>query len=327
MNCNINSVGVILITYNGEKYIYQQLASIKKQSISPDYVLIIDDCSTDNTCKVIDCFLNEQNVPTWNFIKRDKNVGWRINAYEALISCKTDVVFWSDQDDVWFENKIEEMFKVMKNSDCLAVYSSWEYIDSSGKTLELRTGANSGKILAVNPFLLKKHIPPLLGCSACFRRELICKLSLIIPCVYDSPDVILCLLVITLGKILYVDRPLFKRRMHGNNVTLTNLKRSWKFSYTCKQEGNLLLAYQYDMFDKFITEVKKLTEQSDISFASAEKNYIWYRLNFLKHHNHIMKYLFFSMKQNCLSDFCYVLYSDVIFIVVDIIKKRLQPHC
>ena len=320
---NIRSVGVIVIAYNGEDYILKQLKSIKDQSLTPNCVLIFDDCSMDNTVPIIKNFIKEYELQNWKIFPRKDNVGWRKNAYIALTECNTDIIFWSDQDDVWFENKIEEMFKIMMNNDCLAVYSSWQYIDSSDKILDIRTGTDTGKIFAVNPFLRREHIPPLLGCSACFRKELIGKLPLIVPCIYDSPDVILCLLGITLGKILYMDLPLFQRRIHENNVTLTHVKRSWKFSYLRKMKDNILLNYQYDMLNKFINEIQKLHESFDIAYASAEKKYLWYRLNFLRKHNNIMKYLFFSIKQNCLSDFFYAVYSDIVFIIVDIFKKLL----
>ena len=324
MNDNINnSVGVIVISYNGEKYIYQQLASIQNQTLAPDYVLIFDDCSTDNTVPIIKSFIKEYELQNWRIFLREENVGWRKNAYLALMECNTDIIFWSDQDDVWFENKIEEMLKIMRGKNCLAAYSSWQYINSSNEILDIRTGTNTKKIFPVNPFLRKSHIPPLLGCSACFRKELITKLPLIVPCIYDSPDVILCLLGITLGKILYIDLPLFQRRIHENNVTLTHMKRNWKFSYLRKQKDNILLNYQYDMLNKFINEIQKLHESFDIAYASAEKKYLWYRLNFLRKHNNIMKYLFFSIKQNRLSDFFYTLYNDIVFIVVDILKRTV----
>lgn len=318
---NISSVGVIVITYNGENYILKQLKSIKDQSLVPSCVLVFDDCSTDNTLDIVKNFIKEYELQNWKIIHREENVGWRKNAYMALMECNTDIVFWSDQDDVWCENKIEVLLDVIEKQNCLVAYSCWEYINSDGERMNLRAGSHSGNLIVVNPFMKKTHIPPLLGCSACFKRVVISKLPLIMPCEYDSPDWVLYLLGVTLGKVVYVDKPLFFRRLHESNVTSSakKFRRSWTFSYSQKLEKNAILVGQYNMLNKILGALGSINV--DTSFITAERDYLYYRTRFLNFHDNGINYLISSMKQNNFFDFIYTLYSDITFVIINVYRK------
>lgn len=132
------SIGVVLIAYNGEKYITEQLNSIWKQSIAPDDVLIFDDLSSDNTCQLTAKFISDRNL-NWKLRRRDRNYGWCRNAYYALKECSTDLVFWADQDDVWLPDKLRELADIILSDPmCLLAYSDRNYMDGQGKGLYRR---------------------------------------------------------------------------------------------------------------------------------------------------------------------------------------------
>ena len=317
------SISVAIITFNGEKYIYEQLESIRIQSLPPQRVLIFDDCSSDKTVDIISAFIETNNLSQWQLFKRISNIGWRQNIFEALMQCDTDIIFWSDQDDVWENNKIEILTSLVKEKSCMATYSSWQYIDSSGKLLGIFSGENTCEILEINPFIRSSNIPPLLGCSACFKRELVLQLQKIFPCEFDSSDWILYFLAISTGKVLYIDQPLFKRRVHDNNLTtsLNTLHNSWNFNYEKRIESLKILKLQLKTLNKIVHLVKKINPSSENSFVECERDYSRYRIQFLEQHKHVFNYLRFSYRQNYFFDFIRIIINDILFICMSLYKK------
>lgn len=106
---------VIMATYNGTKLLPIQLDSIRDQSIKADYVLFRDDCSSDETVKYLEEYIQKNNLVNWIVQINEKNMGWKKTFRQLMIdslSYDVDYVFFSDQDDQWMENKIEEQLKV-----------------------------------------------------------------------------------------------------------------------------------------------------------------------------------------------------------------------
>lgn len=98
---------VVMSTYNGEKYITEQLDSLRTQSQSADEVIIADDCSTDHTVEIVRRYINQHNLSDWQVIVNQHNKGWRRNFMEAMWSASGDLIFPCDQDDIWRNDKIK----------------------------------------------------------------------------------------------------------------------------------------------------------------------------------------------------------------------------
>lgn len=96
-------ISVAMCTYDGEKYVEEQIISILSQTIVPDEIVIFDDGSTDNTGRIIKAVDN----PIIKFHQNKVNVGVTKNFEQAIKGCSGDIIFFSDQDDVWLPNKIE----------------------------------------------------------------------------------------------------------------------------------------------------------------------------------------------------------------------------
>ena len=114
-------ISIAMATYNGEQYIKEQLQSFVDQSIMPNEVVISDDKSTDTTLEVINEFITKAPFDI-KIVVNDKNLGYTRNFNSALMHATGDVVFLSDQDDVWYPNKIEHMLNVMKDYPDNLVY-------------------------------------------------------------------------------------------------------------------------------------------------------------------------------------------------------------
>lgn len=141
------TTSVVMATYNGEKYIYEQLLSIFQQTVQANEVIIIDDGSTDNTVSIVNQFIDSHKLnETWTFLENTKNVGWRQNFLNLLNQSKMDIVFTADQDDLWIPNKIKLMLNEFKKNKQISVLVSdyGEKIESSGKSAKLRKIVTDG---------------------------------------------------------------------------------------------------------------------------------------------------------------------------------------
>lgn len=109
------SVIVLMSTYNGEKYLSQQLDSLINQSLKPDKILIRDDGSSDNTIDIINEYKKQ-----YTFIDyyTGDNLGPGKSFWDLINNCKKyDYYALCDQDDVWFKDKLEVAIKTLQEQD------------------------------------------------------------------------------------------------------------------------------------------------------------------------------------------------------------------
>lgn len=167
-----------MATYNGERYLQEQLNSFAKQSHLPDELVICDDGSTDDTAKIILGFMNTSPFKV-NFIQNEQNLGHVQNFAKAMALCSGDIIFLSDQDDMWFPNKIETVMRVFhQNSNFRVVIHDGELTDGnllpSGQTKmsQIRRGygaaemASTGALTAVRRCFLEYVLPIPSGIAA-----------------------------------------------------------------------------------------------------------------------------------------------------------------
>lgn len=114
-----------MATYNGEKYIKEQITSILSQLNEGDELIISDDKSKDRTKDII----SEFGDPRIKFVINEGEKGYTKNFENALKNSNGDVIFLSDQDDVWVDNKVEIMLESLKFNDL--VVSDAEIVDSN----------------------------------------------------------------------------------------------------------------------------------------------------------------------------------------------------
>ena len=110
---------VCMATYNGSEFIKRQLDSIVQQLDTTDEVIIVDDNSTDGTTKII---LDNYSSNQVKLIKNNKNIG-SIGSFEkAMSKASGEFIFLADQDDIWFDNKVEVMMDLFKTGADLIVH-------------------------------------------------------------------------------------------------------------------------------------------------------------------------------------------------------------
>ena len=101
-----SSISVAMCTFNGERFLPQQLASILRQTRLPDEVIIRDDRSTDRTPQMIEEFRRHAPFPV-DFRINDANLGAKKNFEHAIFACRGDLIALSDQDDIWHPLRLE----------------------------------------------------------------------------------------------------------------------------------------------------------------------------------------------------------------------------
>lgn len=132
-------ITVCMATYNGERFIEEQLRCIHEQTLKPDEVIICDDNSTDGTRDIISEFICKNALEeNWKLIHNQERRGYPNNFYYCMGLAKGDVVFLADQDDVWCETKLERMCRVLdEHQETKVVSCKFGLIDAKGT--EIRT--------------------------------------------------------------------------------------------------------------------------------------------------------------------------------------------
>lgn len=127
-------VSVCMATYNGAKYIGQQLESLLRQNRQPDEVILCDDGSTDETVHILRKFIKNNSLQdTWRLYQNEHNKGYPGNFYYAMALCTGDIVFLADQDDLWHREKIEHMCQVFEERpEAMVVCCKLSLIDAEG---------------------------------------------------------------------------------------------------------------------------------------------------------------------------------------------------
>tara|TARA_B100000575_G_scaffold288761_1_gene289334 strand:+ start:1795 stop:2754 length:960 start_codon:yes stop_codon:yes gene_type:complete len=106
-------ISIAMTSYNGEKYITEQIESILQQSILPDEIVIIDDCSIDKTYSILEKY-KESKLVNFKIYRNKNNLGFTKNFEKAISICNGDIIFLCDQDDIWYKDKIKIILEKFK---------------------------------------------------------------------------------------------------------------------------------------------------------------------------------------------------------------------
>ncbi len=202
-----------MTTYNGERYLREQLDSIYTQTLAPNEVIVVDDCSTDNTQKILREYKKLYGL---KYFVNEKNLGVNRNFEKAISLCTGDLIALSDQDDVWMPYKLERCYhKIMSVDNKIPALVSSARIDVDSKLQpisEARTVKDSDLYLTT----LFGHNSQ--GCSMMLNHALAEK---IIPLPPDNEimfDLYIGLTAAMTGYKYYIGEPLLYYRHHSCNV-------------------------------------------------------------------------------------------------------------
>lgn len=226
-----------MATYNGENYLDAQIRSILYQDYTNWKLFISDDGSTDKTKNIINnyCTKYPEKIISLNNIKRFGNP--RDNFFNLLKRVDADLYFLSDQDDVWYSNKLfcfinfyNDLF-VEEKKRPLLIHSDLEIVDAELKTIStsfFKYQQINHKKDSIKTLLVQNIVH---GCAMLINRELKLKLrleSLSDDVLYkiEMHDWYIALIVSEFGVIKYIDKSLIKYRQHQCNIVGTRKRFS-----------------------------------------------------------------------------------------------------
>lgn len=223
---------IILGSYNGEKYIEKQIESFFSQTLLPSELIVADDGSVDNTVEIIKR-LSEQSPFKIKLIQNVKNLGYTTNFEQLLEKADGDIIFFSDQDDEWFPQKLETIVNEFKNHpDEMVVINDMILADGDLKPTEFTQLTNIRKIgMSDHTFVA--------GCAVAIRKEW---KSVVLPFPenYEGHDNWICRLAEITGRKKILETPLQLYRRHDNNV-------SQSFSSQTKEMNEISAAWTHGL--------------------------------------------------------------------------------
>ena len=162
-------VSVVLPVFNGLPYLREQLQSILVQLEANDELLIVDDCSTDGSLEYLR-FIQANTGLDIKIYENSVNKGLLYNIRKLIISAKSDIIIFSDQDDIWCSKKIKLIKKAFLNEEIALVVHDAQYICENSRDplnnttafKHLRTSSNFAKNFIRNGFI---------GCCMAINRS------------------------------------------------------------------------------------------------------------------------------------------------------------
>lgn len=224
MNASSPRISVVLATYNGERYLREQLRSLVEQTRSPDDLVISDDGSTDGTVALAESFAAQAPFPV-RVHRQPVNRGPDQNFSTALALATGDVVFCCDQDDRWRSDKVERMAACFDADPRLGlVMCDGRLVDETmtptGTTIWERfefDAVQQDRVEQGEAFAVFARRMPVYGCTIAVRRDL-SDAYLPVP-VGSTFDSWIGQIVSVMAPVRLVREPLIDYRQHGAQVT------------------------------------------------------------------------------------------------------------
>ena len=282
------TIDILLATYNGEKYLKEQIDSILNQTYKNINLIISDDASKDGTREILKQY--EEKDSRIKVFYQEKNLGYVKNFEFLLKQVKSDVFMLSDQDDVWLPEKVEKTYEKLENENADLAFGDLEVVDQELNTMYpsfndfMKLSRKIKKY--INSYKLNYLYCCITGCTLMLKSKWIPK---ILPIPEDSKRLIhdhwIGIMVgVNGGKSVYVPEKYIKYRQHGDNQVGTE-KISHKFK-KLEQVRDLFIDVKLGVFgtyvkneDRFPEDLQKLNREAYNYFKMLEtkKNF-----NFIK---------------------------------------------
>ena len=213
-------IDILLATYNGEKYIREQIDSILNQTYKNIKLIISDDCSSDNTVNILKEY--EQKDDRIEVYVQKQNLGVVKNIEFLLKQVKNNYYMLSDQDDIWLPEKVEKSFQKLIEEKSDLVFGDLEIVDRNLETMYDSFGDFMLLTRKINKYINTDKLNYLYncvtGCTILAKKETLVK---ILPLPNSSKYLIhdhwIGLMVSIYGKVSYIPEKYIKYRQHGNN--------------------------------------------------------------------------------------------------------------
>lgn len=205
---------IVMTTYNGEKYLKEQLDSILNQTYSDFELIVQDDGSSDKTDEIMFDYQKKDN--RIHFFKNEKNLGYAKNFLNTLEKTNGEYIFFADQDDIWKENKINDFDAVLSDNKKIdLLISQFKNFPIEDKNTFMYRNGFVEK-LDFDTILLHCSFP---GMTMCLSSRIKDKLSNFLNSDVIAHDWLISLLAGNSGTAFYMNRIETLHRIHESNAS------------------------------------------------------------------------------------------------------------
>lgn len=267
------TTSIVMSVYNGSKFLLEQMESIRLQTLQPNEVIILDDCSTDNSVKIIEEYISKYNLQTWILYKNEINKGWKKNFIWLLNKASKDIIFLADQDDVWHIKKLELMTSVLeKNANINVLVSGFKLekgiIATNNYTIEKKQIIK--KRFFDNKFLFVMHP----GCAYAVRKTFFSQIE---KYWYDDlpHDSLLYRFSLITDSLYEMNSDLIIHRLHNNNASFENfsdIKKDIPYFYTVINSLEKFLSENHNLLSNYKSK-KNILKNANLWISLREKFY------------------------------------------------------
>jgi glycosyltransferase involved in cell wall biosynthesis len=211
-------VSVVMCCHNHEKYVAQSMDSVLNQTFPDLELLITEDCSTDDSAKIIARY--EQKDPRVHAVYHPKNMGVSKTVNDGLDRVNGKYICFLDSDDLWIENKLEKQLKTLNKDDSKILWSEGEVINSQGE----KTGELVTQHMRLPPTKSGYLFEPLLKELIIYRQSMICRADYVKNIRFDPQfryvnDHRFIVDLAVDHEFLFIPEILAKYRVHGTNIS------------------------------------------------------------------------------------------------------------
>jgi len=257
------TIDILVATYNGEKYIKQQLDSIINQTYKNIRILVSDDCSKDSTPDILKEYEKKDN--RIKIFLNEKNSGSYIKNFEFLLKqVESNYYALCDQDDVWLEDKIEKSYNKLIEDNADLVYTDLKIVDQDLKEIapSMWDYLKIRKKVNYDDERTEYLYNCVTGCTLLSKSKFIKEF---LPLPYKSEymvhDYWISLYISLHGKITHLNEATILYRQHGNNLVGTG-KKSTKFK-KFESVRNLFLKVKIEHFEDYVARKEIFTDEQN----------------------------------------------------------------
>ncbi len=269
----MEKIDILLATYNGEKFVKEQIESILNQTYENFNLIISDDASTDNTLNILEEY--EKKDTRIKVFKKERNEGLIDNFEFLLKNVTSDYFMFSDQDDIWKKDKIEKSINKLKEENSGLVYTDLEIVDEKLNVIYpsyWKYKQIYKKIIKYNNFEALYLNNFVTGCTILAKSKYI---KDILPLPRNSKFVLhdywTALIISAKDKISYVEEPTIQYRQHKNNRVGSSRKSDQLENF--EDLRNLFIRVKIEHFEVFKENIEKIKTKESSKYTNEALKY------------------------------------------------------
>jgi teichuronic acid biosynthesis glycosyltransferase TuaG len=238
-------ISIITPTFNSSTYIKETIYSVISQSYTDWELLIIDDCSSDDTVEIVESFtLSDERI---RLIKNQQNKGASFSRNVGIAKSHGDYLAFLDSDDLWEKDKLQTQITFMRDHKIAFCFTGYLIVDSSGKSSGKTVDSSQKGSFSYNDMLAKKAT---LGCSTVMLKKSSFKGLLQMPDLRTGQDYAFWLKILrcTNQNAYILPLVLTQYRITPNSISrnkFNKAKRQWFIYNKIENLGSLRAAYYF----------------------------------------------------------------------------------